>query len=178
MLTGPVRGWQGQELTTLGDIVHMGSVAVGADHRDRYFVLFPQTLLILSVSQRMSAFIYEGKLPLTGITITRLEDTDTLKNAFQVNGPLIERIVAVCQGPNEANKWVNLLTFHSGGVPSTAATAPTTAAARRMTGIEQNRGGMSGASSTAAMNIPQPPPHVSVRLGNRMGLGYRFLSAV
>lgn len=59
MLTGPVRGWQGQELSTLGDIIHMGSVAVGPDHRDRYFVLFPQTLLILSVSQRMSAFIYE-----------------------------------------------------------------------------------------------------------------------
>lgn len=37
----------------------MGSVAVGPDHSDRYFVLFQQTLLILSVSQRMSAFIYE-----------------------------------------------------------------------------------------------------------------------
>lgn len=59
VLTGPVRGWQGQELSSLGDIIHMGSVAVGVDHRDRYFVLFPHTLLILSVSQRMSAFIYE-----------------------------------------------------------------------------------------------------------------------
>lgn len=59
VLTGPVRNWQGQELSTLGDIIHMGSVAVGPDHRDRYFVLFPHTLLILSVSQRMSAFIYE-----------------------------------------------------------------------------------------------------------------------
>lgn len=59
VLTGPVRNWQGQELSSLGDIIHMGSVAVGADHRDRYFVLFPQTLLILSISYRMSAFIYE-----------------------------------------------------------------------------------------------------------------------
>jgi Rho guanine nucleotide exchange factor 7 len=37
----------------------MGSVAVGPDHKDRYLVLFPSTLLILSVSSRMSAFIYE-----------------------------------------------------------------------------------------------------------------------
>lgn len=37
----------------------MGSVAIGPEGKDRYFVLFPQTLLILSVSQRMSAFIYE-----------------------------------------------------------------------------------------------------------------------
>ncbi|XP_062130670.1 uncharacterized protein LOC133841637 isoform X1 [Drosophila sulfurigaster albostrigata] len=109
VLTGPVRNWQGQELSTLGDIIHMGSVAVGADHRDRYFVLFPQTLLILSVSQRMSAFIYEGKLPLTGIIVNRLEDTDVIKHAFEISSPLIERIVAVCQGPNEANKWVELL---------------------------------------------------------------------
>ncbi|XP_055295327.1 uncharacterized protein LOC129565025 isoform X2 [Sitodiplosis mosellana] len=109
VLTGPVRNWQGQDLSTLGDIIHMGSVAVGSDHRDRYFVLFPHTLLILSVSQRMSAFIYEGKLPLTGITVNRLEDTETIKNAFEIGGPLIERITAVCQGPNEANKWVELL---------------------------------------------------------------------
>lgn len=143
MLTGPVRGWQGQELSTLGDIVHMGSVAVGPDHRDRYFVLFPQTLLILSVSQRMSAFIYEGKLPLTGIQITRLDDTDTIKNAFEVCGPLIEKIVAVCQGPNEANKWVDLLAAHSG-------------APRRVTGADLKRN-----VSTSAVNIPQPPPHVS-----------------
>lgn len=62
VLTGPVRNWQGQELSSLGDIIHMGSVAVGADHRDRYFVLFPQTLLILSISNRMSAFIYEVRV--------------------------------------------------------------------------------------------------------------------
>ncbi|XP_017854255.1 uncharacterized protein LOC108607743 isoform X1 [Drosophila busckii] len=117
VLTGPVRNWQGQELSTLGDIIHMGSVAVGADHRDRYFVLFPQTLLILSVSQRMSAFIYEGKLPLTGIVVHRLEDTDQIKNAFEISSPLIERIVAVCQGPNEANKWVELLNANNPSLP-------------------------------------------------------------
>ena len=45
---------------TLGEILHMGSVTVGpVDQKDRYFVLFPSTLLILSVSARMSGFIYE-----------------------------------------------------------------------------------------------------------------------
>lgn len=42
--------------------------------------------------------------------MNRLEDTDTLKNAFEISGPLIECITAVCQGPNDANKWVELLT--------------------------------------------------------------------
>ena len=47
------------QISQLGEILHMGSVAVGSDHKDRYFALFPSTLLILSVSSRMSAFIYE-----------------------------------------------------------------------------------------------------------------------
>uniref|UniRef100_A0A182JTI5 Guanine nucleotide exchange factor n=1 Tax=Anopheles christyi TaxID=43041 RepID=A0A182JTI5_9DIPT len=143
ILTGPVRGWQGAELSTLGDIIHMGSVAVGPEHKDRYLVLFPQTLLILSVSQRMSAFKYEGKLPLTGITVNRLEDTDQIKNAFEISGTLIDRIVAVCQGPNEANRWVELLSPKSGA-------------------IEQNNTGsvdMKRNVSSSAVNIPQPPPH-------------------
>lgn len=73
VLTGPVRGWQGQELSTLGEIIHMGSVAVGPDHRDRYFVLFPQTLLILSVSQRMSAFIYEVRKMFTAPVLLKIK---------------------------------------------------------------------------------------------------------
>ncbi|XP_055632371.1 uncharacterized protein LOC129772875 isoform X2 [Toxorhynchites rutilus septentrionalis] len=153
ILTGPIRGWQGQELTTLGDIIHMGSVAVGPEHKDRYFVLFPQTLLILSVSQRMSAFKYEGKLPLTGISVNRLEDTDQIKNAFEITGSLIDRIVAVCQGPTEANKWVDFLNAKVNSV---------------MDG--QHGKDMKRIVSSSAVNIPQPPPHSKETLDTR---GYR-----
>uniref|UniRef100_A0A2M4CRP2 Putative guanine nucleotide exchange factor n=1 Tax=Anopheles darlingi TaxID=43151 RepID=A0A2M4CRP2_ANODA len=151
ILTGPVRGWQGAELSTLGDIIHMGSVAVGPEHKDRYLVLFPQTLLILSVSQRMSAFKYEGKLPLTGINVTRLEDTDLIKNAFEISGTLIDRIVAVCQGPNEANRWVELLDSKSGGVADQQ---------------QQQQVDLKRNVSSSAVNIPQPPPHMSPLSGS------------
>ena len=59
VLTGTIREWEGEPITALGDVIHMASVAVGADHKDRYFVLFPHNLLMLSVSSRMSAFIYQ-----------------------------------------------------------------------------------------------------------------------
>ena len=59
VLTGSVRDWEGESIQNLGEILHMGSVAVGQDHKDRYFALFPANLLMLSVSARMSAFIYE-----------------------------------------------------------------------------------------------------------------------
>ncbi|XP_035780766.1 uncharacterized protein LOC118460509 isoform X4 [Anopheles albimanus] len=151
ILTGPVRGWQGAELSTLGDIIHMGSVAVGPEHKDRYLVLFPQTLLILSVSQRMSAFKYEGKLPLTGINVTRLEDTDSIKNAFEISGTLIDRIVAVCQGPSEANRWVELLDSKSGGIADQQ---------------QQQQVDLKRNVSSSAVNIPQPPPHMSPPSGS------------
>ncbi|CRL01258.1 CLUMA_CG014472, isoform B [Clunio marinus] len=109
ILTGPIRGWEGEELSTMGEIIHMGSVAVGKEYQDRYFILLHQNLLILSVSQRMSAFKFEGKIPITGINAMRLPDTDTIKNAFEITGPLIDKILAICQSSNEANKWVDLL---------------------------------------------------------------------
>ena len=58
-MTGTIRGWEGEELGSLGEILHMGAVIVGPENKDRYFVLFSSNLLILSVSARMSGFIYE-----------------------------------------------------------------------------------------------------------------------
>ncbi|XP_075992283.1 rho-type guanine nucleotide exchange factor isoform X3 [Anticarsia gemmatalis] len=113
VITGEVRGWPGGELASLGDVLHMGSVAVGPSHQDRYLVLFPSALLLLSVSKRVSAFVYEGCLPLTGITVCKLDDTDTRKNAFEISGPMIDTIVAVCQTRAEADNWVSLLQKHS-----------------------------------------------------------------
>ncbi|KAL4708103.1 hypothetical protein ACJJTC_009882 [Scirpophaga incertulas] len=113
VVTGEVRGWPGGELTALGDVLHMGSVAVGPSHQDRYLVLFPSALLLLSVSKRVSAFVYEGCLPLTGIIVCKLDDTDTRKNAFEISGPMIDTIVAVCQTRAEADNWVSLLQKHS-----------------------------------------------------------------
>lgn len=62
-MTGRVHGWDGGEsLGTLGDVVRMGSVALLPDHRDHYLVLFPTVLVMLAVSPRMSAFIFEVQL--------------------------------------------------------------------------------------------------------------------
>ncbi|XP_018577740.1 uncharacterized protein LOC108916034 [Anoplophora glabripennis] len=147
VLTGPVRGWEGPSLTSLGEIIYMGSVAVGPQHHDRYFVLFPTTLVILSVSHRLSAFIYEGKLFLSGLTVTRLEDSDQYKNAFEISAPMIDKRVAVCQSREEADHWVELLRKQ---MPrsSTAST------------ISQK------VAPSQAQFVPQPPPHLQ-RLNQR-----------
>ncbi|XP_050300359.1 uncharacterized protein LOC126738917 isoform X2 [Anthonomus grandis grandis] len=142
VLTGPVRGWEGPSLATLGDIIYMGSVAVGTHHHDRYFVLFPTTLVILSVSHRLSAFIYEGKLFLSGLTVCRLEDTESVKNAFEISAPMIDRRVVICQSRQEADHWVELLSKHVGSRVSTTST---------------NSGHK--VLPSQAQYVPQPPPH-------------------
>lgn len=87
---------------------------------------------------------FQGKLPLTGIVVTRLDDTDTIKNAFEISGPLIEHITAVCQGPSEANKWVELL-------------SPDPVASFKPKSNESLKN-----MSNSALNIPPSPIHVSV----------------
>ena len=61
VLTGTIRGWEGESMDLLGDIIKMGSIVTGhgANKKDKYLVLFPSTLLMLSASNRLSAFIYE-----------------------------------------------------------------------------------------------------------------------
>ena len=103
----------------------------GPSKKDKYLVLFPSTLLMLSVSNRLSAFIYEvvlstllhllqlncskGKLPLSGLNVSRHEaETESSKCTFEISGklhiqsliaspgPLIETIVCVCPTRLEA----------------------------------------------------------------------------
>ncbi|KAK8720778.1 hypothetical protein OTU49_013115, partial [Cherax quadricarinatus] len=86
VVTGRVHGWDGGDtLATLGEVIRMGSVAFLPDHRDRYLILFPTVLVMLSVSPRMSAFIFEGSYPLSSIHVSKLEDNDQHKNAFEIS---------------------------------------------------------------------------------------------
>ncbi|XP_070164401.1 rho-type guanine exchange factor isoform X2 [Polyergus mexicanus] len=115
ILTSGIKGWEGEELSSLGEIIRVGAVTLATvDRRDRYFVLFPTTLLVLSTSPRMSSFIYEGKLPLTGINVTGIEDTDEIRNALEITGPMIESIVVLCATKEERQRWIDLLIQEQG----------------------------------------------------------------
>lgn len=59
ILNGVIHGWEGSDACNLGDAIKIGSVAFGLEHKDRYLILFHTHLVILSVSRRLSSFIYE-----------------------------------------------------------------------------------------------------------------------
>ncbi|XP_054712680.1 rho guanine nucleotide exchange factor 7-like isoform X2 [Uloborus diversus] len=112
IMSGNIRGWEGEAIHTLGNIVHVGPVTVLTEDkqkRDRHFVMFPETLVILSISTRMSAFVYEGKLPLSGIVIRKLESSEDYQHAFEVSGHMIQRFIVVCSTPDALNQWLNVL---------------------------------------------------------------------
>uniref|UniRef100_A0A8C5PA67 Rho guanine nucleotide exchange factor 7 n=1 Tax=Leptobrachium leishanense TaxID=445787 RepID=A0A8C5PA67_9ANUR len=79
------------------------------EKNERYLLLFPNVLLMLSASPRMSGFIYQGKLPLTGMCITKLEDNDNQKNAYEIAGNMIERIIVSCNNQQDLQEWVDHL---------------------------------------------------------------------
>uniref|UniRef100_A0A8C5EAE6 Osteoclast-stimulating factor 1 n=1 Tax=Gouania willdenowi TaxID=441366 RepID=A0A8C5EAE6_GOUWI len=111
ILTEPIRNWEGDDIRTLGPVLHMSQVAVHTqtcqEANERYLVLFPHTLLLLSASLRMSGFIYQGRMPLTGMLISRIEDGENLKNAFEISGSQCERIQVACNSQRDLQDWLS-----------------------------------------------------------------------
>ncbi|XP_037133166.1 rho guanine nucleotide exchange factor 7-like isoform X2 [Syngnathus acus] len=117
ILTEPIRNWEGDDIKTLGPVLHMSQAAVCSqicqESSERYLVLFPHTLLFLSASMRMSGFIYQGKMPLSGMLISRIEDGETMKNAFEISGAQCDRMQVACNNQQDLLEWLDLLTKHT-----------------------------------------------------------------
>ncbi|XP_059417755.1 rho guanine nucleotide exchange factor 7-like isoform X3 [Carassius carassius] len=113
ILTETIRLWEGEDIKTLGSVLYMSQAMVqnhGCEERhERYLLLFPHVLLILSASPRMSGFIYQGKLPLSGMTVTPLEDCEIHKNAFELSGSMFERLQVICYNKQDLQDWLEHL---------------------------------------------------------------------
>ncbi|KAF3838598.1 hypothetical protein F7725_010366 [Dissostichus mawsoni] len=124
ILSEPVRGWEGDSMKSLGHVAYMSQVHVkngsSEEKEERYLMLFPNMLVMLSASPRMSGFIYQGRLPLTGTTVTRqAEDADNAHYALDITGSLIDRVTVFCSSSQELQEWLDQLQpFTKGGSPA------------------------------------------------------------
>uniref|UniRef100_A0A673ZBN7 Osteoclast-stimulating factor 1 n=1 Tax=Salmo trutta TaxID=8032 RepID=A0A673ZBN7_SALTR len=141
ILTETIRRWEGDDIRTLGPVLYMSHTLChthGSEEKsERYLLLFPNVLLLLSASSRMSGFIYQGKLPLTGMLISRIEDCEMVKNAFEISGMFTvcllvefntcERMQVVCNNQQDLQEWVEHLSRHTQirNAPSGIMTTPT-----------------------------------------------------
>ncbi|KAM8733686.1 rho guanine nucleotide exchange factor 6 isoform 3-T3 [Acanthopagrus schlegelii] len=124
ILSEPVRAWEGDSMKSLGHVAYMSQVHVkngsSEEKEERYLMLFPNMLVMLSASPRMSGFIYQGRLPLTGTTVMRhTEDADSAQYAFDITGSMIDRITVFCSSAQELQEWLeHLQPFTKGGSPA------------------------------------------------------------
>uniref|UniRef100_A0A8B9IXG2 Rho guanine nucleotide exchange factor 6 n=1 Tax=Amazona collaria TaxID=241587 RepID=A0A8B9IXG2_9PSIT len=113
ILSESIQRWEGEDIKTMGNIIYMSQVMVqcgGSEEKEeRYFLLFSNVLLMLSASPRMSGFIYQGRLPLTGMTLTKLEDAEGNEHVFEITGTMTERITVSCSTSQDLHEWLDHL---------------------------------------------------------------------
>ncbi|XP_012873594.1 PREDICTED: rho guanine nucleotide exchange factor 6 isoform X4 [Dipodomys ordii] len=113
ILSEPIQAWEGEDIKTLGSVIFMSQVMVQygtcEDKEERYLMLFSNVLLMLSASPRMSGFIYQGKIAVAGMAVSRLDDTDGNDWAFEITGNIIEKVVIYCNNNQDFQEWLEHL---------------------------------------------------------------------
>ncbi|NXA32513.1 ARHG6 factor, partial [Eudromia elegans] len=113
ILSESIQRWEGEDIKTMGSIIYMSQVMVqcgGSEEKEeRYFLLFANVLLMLSASPRMSGFIYQGRLPLTGMTLTKVDDAEGNEHTFEIAGNMTERITVSCSSSQDLHEWLDHL---------------------------------------------------------------------
>ncbi|CAL8113816.1 unnamed protein product [Orchesella dallaii] len=103
---GAINDFEGAEVSSLGDIVLMSLVYVGKESTSRYFVLFSNTMLILSYDNSGNTFTYHGRIQVSGITVSDVPDS----NGFEISGPTVHTMLVVCGSKSLKVRWMNALT--------------------------------------------------------------------
>ncbi|XP_059106470.1 rho guanine nucleotide exchange factor 6 isoform X3 [Peromyscus eremicus] len=113
ILSEPIQAWEGDDIKTLGNVIFMSQVMVQygtcEEKEERYFMLFSSVLIMLSASPRMSGFIYQGKIPLAGMVVARLDEIEGNEYAFEITGNVVERTVVYCNNSQDFQEWLEQL---------------------------------------------------------------------
>ncbi|XP_031442624.1 rho guanine nucleotide exchange factor 6 [Clupea harengus] len=166
ILSEPVRGWDGDGMKTLGQVSYMSQVQVQSgtseDKEERYFMLFPNVLVMLSASPRMSGFIYQGKLPLSGTTVTKqAEDAENGLFAFEITGGGTDGTTVFCSSLQELQDWLeHLHAFTKGGSPVGTILKPVEGKPLSMVGTPTHQSPLQSFSTPVASRGLLEPPKV------------------
>nr|KAF6359454.1 Rac/Cdc42 guanine nucleotide exchange factor 6 [Myotis myotis] len=113
ILSEPIQAWEGEDIKTLGNVIFMSQVMVQygtcEEKEERYLMLFSNVLIMLSASPRMSGFIYQGKIPIAGMVMTRLDEIEGNDYTFEITGHILERIVVHCSNNQDFQEWLEQL---------------------------------------------------------------------
>ncbi|XP_061454083.1 rho guanine nucleotide exchange factor 6 isoform X1 [Rhineura floridana] len=153
ILSEAIQGWEGEDIRSMGNVIYMSQVLVqyggNEEKEERYLMLFSSVLLVLSASPRMSGFMYQGKLPLIGMMVTKLEDAEGSEHAFEISGGLVDRITMHCSSSQDLHDWLDHLQRLTRGTASSGSLSKT-----------HSWGSHSTFSSTGQVRGPLEPPKI------------------
>ncbi|XP_063320855.1 uncharacterized protein LOC134619061 isoform X2 [Pelmatolapia mariae] len=109
----PIRDWEGQAAHMYGEIIHSSLVSLYISYtqetREHFLVLFSFHLLILSLDHSRQDFVYEGILPLSGLSfqVVSLDlDASHSPHMFEISSPVMDSKVFTCASPADLQKWM------------------------------------------------------------------------
>ncbi|KAK5894271.1 hypothetical protein CesoFtcFv8_010981 [Champsocephalus esox] len=109
----PIREWEGQPAHMYGEIIHSSLVSLYNSYTqetsEHFLVLFSFHLLILSLDHSRQDFIYEGILPLSGLSLEAVSldhDASHSPHMFEISGPMVDSKVFICASAAEQQKWM------------------------------------------------------------------------
>ncbi|KAL1766879.1 rho guanine nucleotide exchange factor 6 [Sigmodon hispidus] len=154
ILSEPIQAWEGDDIKTLGNVIFMSQVMVQygtcEEKEERYFMLFSNVLIMLSASPRMSGFIYQGKIPIAGMVVTRLDEIEGNDYTFEITGN-VERTVVYCNNNQDFQEWLEQLNRLTRGPASCSSLSKTSSS---------SCSAHSSFSSTGQPRGPLEPPQI------------------
>ncbi|CAL1605344.1 unnamed protein product [Knipowitschia caucasica] len=109
-----IRGWEGQPVHQYGDILHSSLLSLYSKYTQETteycVVLFSHHLLLLSLDHSAQEFVYQGILPVSGVSFTPVSrDSSLPPHTFQLSSPVVEPKVFVCATAAELHTWKQLI---------------------------------------------------------------------
>ncbi|KAL7979549.1 hypothetical protein Chor_004707, partial [Crotalus horridus] len=153
ILSETIQGWEGEDIRSMGSVLYMSQAMVqpggNEEKEERYLMLFPSVLLMLSASPCMSGFMYKGRLPLIGMMVTKLEDLEGSDHVFEISGSMGTLLTVHCSSSHDFHEWLDHLQRLTRGTPFSGTLSKT-----------QSWGSHSTFSSTGQFRGPLEPPQI------------------
>ncbi|KAI1890810.1 hypothetical protein AGOR_G00157450 [Albula goreensis] len=106
----PITGWEGQPAHSYGEMVWSSLVHIHSqytqENTERYMVLFSFHLLILALDDSKHDFIYEGILPISGLSVRAISQDGGTSDRFEISGPMVDSKRVICASPSDMRKWM------------------------------------------------------------------------
>ncbi|XP_026572320.1 rho guanine nucleotide exchange factor 6 isoform X1 [Pseudonaja textilis] len=152
ILSETIQGWEGEDIRSMGSVLYMSQAMVqyggNEEKEERYLMLFPSVLLVLSASPCMSGFMYKGRLSLIGMLVTK-SDLEGNDHTFEISGSMGDRLTVHCNSSQDLHEWLDHLQRLTRGTTFSGTLSKT-----------QSWGSHSTFSSTGQCRGPLEPPQI------------------